>query len=72
MTDRMIKPRTLQQGSLSSDSLESFGLNLRDWIHAIGRGADNGVAVVRTAVCEESTLLALRFESREHLRVRQQ
>ena len=65
MTDSMIKPQTLQDVSLASDSLESFGRSLRDWIHAIGRGADDIATVVQIAVSEEPPLLAQKFGSGE-------
>jgi len=56
------RPKTLAQVAGGSESLEEFGLSLRDWIHAITRGDVSSRPALASAICEEPRFLYEQFE----------
>ncbi len=55
------RPATLKELAARSDSLESFGYNLRDWQHEVSRLATSHQALQRR-IQEAPPILASRFE----------
>lgn len=60
-TDNITRPKTLHDVAELSDSLEAFGMNLRDWQHTIQRGGVHSRPALRQSLKEEPPRLAASF-----------
>ncbi len=61
-TNIIERPKTLREVAEQSDTLESFGMSLRDWQHAIQRGGVHSRAALRQRIDACPPRLAGRFK----------
>lgn len=62
LKDTLLRPKTLYDVAEISDSITSFGMNLRDWQHEIQRGGVHSHRELAKRIDKEPRILANQFD----------